>query len=172
MLRYTRERLDREGLFGVETRLARLPPGPGPEEGFDGALAIGVLNYVRDIEGALKMLVSSLKAGGWAVFNVPARSAEGRIYALAEFVNRRRIYLYSLPEIVWLGERMGLRVGAASPSWSVPRNQVSRSSWRSRQPPIMPIVHPGCKPLDEYGLCSPRPLFTGLRGRGILRIPF
>lgn len=114
MLRYTRERLDREGLFGVETRLEQLPAGPEPEGGFDGALAIGVLNYVRDIEGALKMLVSSLKAGGWAVFNVPARSAEGRVYALAEFVNRRRIYLYSLPEIVWLGERMGLRVEAAA----------------------------------------------------------
>ena len=75
MLRYTRERLDREGLFGVETRLEQLPAGPEPEGGFDGALAIVVLNYVRDIEGALKMLVSSLKAGGWAVFNVPARSA-------------------------------------------------------------------------------------------------
>jgi len=72
---YTRERLDREGLFGVETRLEQLPAGPEPEGGFDGALAIVVLNYVRDIEGALKMLVSSLKAGGWAVFNVPARSA-------------------------------------------------------------------------------------------------
>jgi SAM-dependent methyltransferase len=114
MLRYTRERLEGEGLFGVETRLGRLPAGAGPEGSFDGALAIGVLNYVRDTEGALKALVSSLKAGGWAIFNVPARSAEGRIYALAEFVNRRRIYLYSLPEIVGLGERMGLRVEVAA----------------------------------------------------------
>ena len=113
MLRYARERLDGEGLFGVETRLGRLAAGPGPEGGFDGALAIGVLNYIRDIEGALKALVSSLKAGGWAIFNVPARSAEGRIYALAELVNRRRIYLYSPSEIVGLGERMGLRVEAA-----------------------------------------------------------
>jgi hypothetical protein len=47
-------------------------------------------------------------------FNVPARSAEGRIYALAEFVNRRRIYLYSLSEIVGLGKRMGLRVETAT----------------------------------------------------------
>jgi len=114
MLRYTKERLEREGLFGVQTRLGRLPGGPRPEEGFDSALAIGVLNYVRDIEGALKMLVSSLKAGGWAVFNVPARSAEGRIYALAEFVTRRRIYLYSLSEIVGVCKRMGLRVEAAA----------------------------------------------------------
>jgi SAM-dependent methyltransferase len=114
MLRYTRERLEGEGLFGVETRLGRLPAGAGPEGSFDGAIAIGVLNYVRDTEGALKALVSSLKAGGWAIFNVPARSAEGRIYALAEFVNRRRIYLYSLPEIVGLGERMGLRVEVAA----------------------------------------------------------
>src|ERR687886_744679 len=41
MLRYTRERLDREGLFDVETQLERLPAEPGPEGGFDGALAIG-----------------------------------------------------------------------------------------------------------------------------------
>ena len=32
-----------------------------------------------------------LKPGGWAIFNVPLLSAEGRIYALTELVNRRRI---------------------------------------------------------------------------------
>jgi len=113
MLRYTRGRLDREGLSGVETRLDRLPGDPAASsQGFDGTLAIGVLNYIKDVEGALKSLTSSLKPGGWAVFNVPARSAEGRVYALAEFVNGRRIYLYSIPEIVGLGKKIGLQVDA------------------------------------------------------------
>jgi SAM-dependent methyltransferase len=114
MLRYTRERLDREGLSGVETRLDRLPGGLGPVRSFDGTLAIGVLNYIRDIEGALWSLASSLKPGGWAVFNVPARSLEGRVYAVAEFFNRRRIYLYSVPEIVDLGKKVGLNIEATA----------------------------------------------------------
>jgi len=114
MLRYTRERLDREGLSGVETRLERLPDLLAPARTFDGTLAIGVLNYVHDIEGALKSLTFSLKPEGWAVFNVPARSVEGRIYALAEIVNRRRIFLYSIPEIVGLAKKMGLRIDAAA----------------------------------------------------------
>lgn len=112
MLHYTRGRLDREGLSGVETRLDRLPGDPAASQSFDGTLAIGVLNYIEDVEGALKSLTSSLKPGGWTVFNVPARSAEGRVYALAEFVNRRRIYLYSISEIVGLGKKIGLQVDA------------------------------------------------------------
>jgi ubiquinone/menaquinone biosynthesis C-methylase UbiE len=114
MLRYTRERLDREGLSRVETRLERLPYGSGLAQSFDGTLAIGVLNYIKDIEGALRSLVSSIKPGGWAVFNVPARSLEGRVYALAEFFNRRRIYLYSVPEIQYLGKQIGLKIEATA----------------------------------------------------------
>ena len=114
MLRYVRERLDQEGLSGVETRLERLPGGLGPAQSFDGTLAIGVLNYIKDIESALRSLASSLKPGGWAVFNVPARSVEGRVYVLAEFFNRRQIYLYSVPEIVELGKKIGLRIEATA----------------------------------------------------------
>jgi SAM-dependent methyltransferase len=114
MLRFVRERLDQEGLSGVETRLERLPGGLGPTQSFDGTLAIGVLNYIKDIESALRSLASSLKPGGWAVFNVPARSVEGRVYVLAEFFNRRQIYLYSVPEIVELGKKIGLRIEATA----------------------------------------------------------
>jgi SAM-dependent methyltransferase len=114
MLRCTRERLDREGLSGVETRLGRLPGRLGPARSFDGALAIGVLDYVGDIEGALRSLASPLKPGGWAVFNVPARSAEGGLNALVELVNRRRIHLYSVPEIADLGKKIGLKIEATA----------------------------------------------------------
>ena len=114
MLRYARERLDREGLSSVETMLERLPGELGLAQSFDGTMAVGVLNYVQDVEGALRSLTSSLKPGGWTVFNVPARTAEGKIYALAEFVNRRRVYLYSVPEIVELGKKVGLRIEMAA----------------------------------------------------------
>jgi ubiquinone/menaquinone biosynthesis C-methylase UbiE len=110
MLRHTRGRLDREGLSGVETRLERLPSRLGPAQSFDGTLAIGVLDYVRDIEAAVRSLALPLKPGGWTVFNVPARSTEGRLNALVEFVNRRRIYLYSVPEIADLGKKTGLKI--------------------------------------------------------------
>ena len=110
MLRHTRERLDREGLSGVETRLGRLPGRLGPAQSFDGILSIGVLDYVRDIEAALRSLVLPLKPGGWTVFNVPARSTEGRLNALVEFVDRRRIYFYSIPEIADLGKKTGLKI--------------------------------------------------------------
>ncbi len=51
-----------------------------------------------------------LKTGGWTVFNVPARSTEGRLNALVEFVDRRRIYLYSVPEIADLVKKTGLKI--------------------------------------------------------------
>src|SRR5919205_1126231 len=64
MLRYTRERLDRRGLTSVETRLGRLPgTGQPPQPGFDGTLAVGVLNYTENLEGALRSLTSVLKPG-------------------------------------------------------------------------------------------------------------
>jgi ubiquinone/menaquinone biosynthesis C-methylase UbiE len=110
MLSYARARLDKEGLTRVETRLERLPDRPGPSRSFDGALAIGILNYVHDLEGALRSLTSVLKPGGWTIFNVPLRTAEGRIYSLAEFFLRRRIHLYSVSEIVKLGKRLGLQI--------------------------------------------------------------
>jgi ubiquinone/menaquinone biosynthesis C-methylase UbiE len=114
MLRYARARLDKEGLTSVETRLERLPGRPGPSRSFDGTLAVGILNYVQDLEGALRSLTSVLKPGGWSVFNVPVRTAEGRIYALSEFLHRRRVHLHSVSEIVELGEKIGLRIEATA----------------------------------------------------------
>lgn len=114
MLTYARGRLDREGLMNVETRLERLPDSVGPLQSFDGTLAVGILNYVQDLEGALRSLTSVLKPGGWTVFNVPVRTLEGRIYAVAEFLTRRRIHLYSVPEIVNLGQKVGLQIEATA----------------------------------------------------------
>ncbi|HZC18715.1 MAG TPA: class I SAM-dependent methyltransferase, partial [Rubrobacteraceae bacterium] len=100
MLLYLRRRLVREGLTNAETQLGRLPDRLETPQRFDGALAIGVLNYVEDLEKSLRSLTSSLKPGGWAVFNVPLLSVEGRIYALTELANRRQINILSPERIV------------------------------------------------------------------------
>jgi SAM-dependent methyltransferase len=111
MLRYLRGRLLREGLTNVETRPGRLPDRLAAAPGeFDGALVIGTLNYTPYFEESLRALASALKPGGWAVFNVPLLTVEGRIYALSELLNRRRVYLFSPQEIVDLAEGAGLRV--------------------------------------------------------------
>jgi SAM-dependent methyltransferase len=116
MLRYLRERLGREGLANVETRLGRLPERLETSQKFDGALAIGILNYVKDLEESLRVLASALKPGGWAVFNVPLTTAEGRIYILQELAGRRRINALSPEEVVKLTEKVGLRVWATAPA--------------------------------------------------------
>ncbi len=117
MLRYLRGRLLREGLANVETRLGELPEElETPGKKFDGVLAIGVLNYVRDIELSLPAFASALVPGGWAVFNVPLPTVEGRIYALAEFAGRRRIYLHDPKEILDLIEKAGMRAQMMVPT--------------------------------------------------------
>lgn len=114
MLQYLRERLLREGLANIEIRLGQLPDRLGAAQGeFDGAMVIGVLNYAEDLEESLRVLASVLKPGGWAIFNVPIPTIEGRIYAFSEFLNRRRAFLYSPEEIVLLTESTGLRVEIA-----------------------------------------------------------
>lgn len=114
MLGYLRERLDREGLANVEARLGHLPDGLGAPEEFDGVLAVGVLNYVEDLEASLHALTSALEPGGWAIFNVPLTTVEGRIYALSELANRRRVHLYSPQDISTVARKAGLRTTATA----------------------------------------------------------
>lgn len=107
---YLRERLIREGLTNVETRLGRVEDGVGTAEKFDGALALGPFFYVRNLEEGLLALASALKPGGWAVFGVPLLTPEGRLFAVNELVARRRIYLRSPEETARSAEKAGLRV--------------------------------------------------------------
>ena len=55
-----------------------------------------------------------MPCGRWPRCSNPARSLEGRVYAVAEVFNRRRIYLYSVPEIVDLGKKIGLNIEATA----------------------------------------------------------
>jgi SAM-dependent methyltransferase len=116
MLQYLRECFDREGLTNVETRLGWLPGGIEASREFDGALAIGVLNYVDGLEESLQTLVSALKPGGWAIFNVPLTTVEGRIYTLQELVGRRRINSLSPEEVIALTKKVGLRIQRTAPA--------------------------------------------------------
>lgn len=137
MLQYLRERLAREGLANVETRPGRLPDELNTTEKFDGTLAIGVLNYVEGLEESLRALVSALKPGGWAIFNVPITTVEGRIYALQEFVVRRRIHSLHPEEVTALAGRVGLRVETTAPAG------LSRGGLTLMVGALLPVAPPG-----------------------------
>lgn len=110
MLRYLVTRLQRAGVTNVEVRRGRLP-GPLELEGnYDGVLAVGVLNYVDDLDAALDALAAALRPDGWAVVTLPSRSLEGRIYQLAEALGRRRIGLYTVDEARDRLQRAGVAV--------------------------------------------------------------
>jgi cyclopropane fatty-acyl-phospholipid synthase-like methyltransferase len=107
---YLRERLCREGLANVETRTGRMEDGGGADEKFDGALALGPLFYVRNLEEGLRAMALALKPGGWAVFSVPLLTPEGSFFSLNELVARRQVYLRSPEETARSAKRAGLRV--------------------------------------------------------------
>lgn len=107
---YLRERLLRDGPTNVEIRLGRIEDGAGTAESFDGALAMGPLFYVRDLEEGLRVLAAALKPGGWTIFGVPLLTSEGRIFTVNELVARRRVYLRSSGETMRSAERAGLEV--------------------------------------------------------------
>ena len=144
MLQYLRQRLSQEELWNVQIRLGHLPEGLGVAEKFDVVLAVGVLNYVEGLEESLRVLASALKLGGWAVFNVPLATAEGRIYALTELLNRRRINSLSAEETVDLTEKVGLQVHTTAPTG------LSRGG-------ITLMVRAVAPPLPACGLLSSAP---------------
>lgn len=84
MVEYLRARADREGAANVEAAIGRLPDGIGPEGPFDGVVCLGVLGYVSDLEAALGALAGRLRPGGWALFSLPPRTAEGRLHEAFE----------------------------------------------------------------------------------------
>ncbi len=110
MRRYLGKRIGRERLANVEIVPGRLPDKLVSSGTFDGALAIGVLNYVKGLADALRALVSAVRPAGWLIFTVPLTTVEGRIYALTELVNRRRVSLYSLEETTEIADSVRLRV--------------------------------------------------------------
>lgn len=110
MREHLRERLRREGINNVEVRAGLIEAGTHPLESFDGALAIGPLYYVSDLQDTLHTMRAGLRPDGWAVFSVPLLSLEGTWQLLSELVARRRAFLRTPAEAVMDTQRAGLNV--------------------------------------------------------------
>lgn len=110
MLGYMRARLEREGVSNVDGWVGRLPDQLGVDESCDGVLAVGVLNYLPDLDAALRGLTSALKPTGWALLTVPPRSREGRLHAFTDLLMGRRVYLRSAREVDEACARLGMSV--------------------------------------------------------------
>jgi 2-polyprenyl-3-methyl-5-hydroxy-6-metoxy-1,4-benzoquinol methylase len=110
MLRYLTQRLDREGITNVDAQLGRLPHNLGITGQFDGALTVGVLNYVEDLESGLRALAERVRPGGWVIFTVPLRTLEGWAYLFSEVITRRYAWLRSPAEAVATAAAAGLNV--------------------------------------------------------------
>jgi SAM-dependent methyltransferase len=108
MVRYLRHRLDREERPAAHVDIGRLPHELNVQGPFDGALAIGVLNYVEDLSACLTTFADLLAPGGWLVFSVPPNDRGGRRYRLVERLGRRRIFLRSPEEVAAAADAAGL----------------------------------------------------------------
>jgi SAM-dependent methyltransferase len=109
MLGYLDRRLRREGVSNVETRAGTLPDRLPADGAYDGVLAVGVLNYLPDLDGALRALAATLRPGGWAVVTVPLRSPGGWLYRAGEALTRRRVALRSEAAVRAAAVQVGLR---------------------------------------------------------------
>lgn len=114
MVEYLRDRAAREGATNVEAEIGRLPDGIDAAGPFDGVVCLGVLGYVRELEAALGALAGRLRPGGWALFSMPPRSAEGRLHEVFELAGRRRVSLRSPAEARQAAARAGLEVAGES----------------------------------------------------------
>jgi SAM-dependent methyltransferase len=110
MLSYLSGRLGNEAVSNVELRRGGFPDGLGMQKRFDAVLSVGVLNYVRNFDLAVRSLAGSLKPGGRAVFTTPLPTVEGKLYLLTELVTRRRIWLRSRRYTQQVVEDAGLEV--------------------------------------------------------------
>jgi len=109
MLEYTEQRIEDEGLTCVSFRPGRLPDQL-PDGPFDLVLAVGVLNYIADLEESLRAIATGLRPGAAAIFTVPLSSPGGRAYALGELLTRRRVRIYTAEAIRECAARAGLQV--------------------------------------------------------------
>lgn len=108
MVAYLERRLGREGISNVDARPGTLPDGLPVDGGYDGVLAVGVLNYLPDLEAALRALARTLRPGGWAVVTVPRNSPGGWLYRAGEALTRRRVSLRTEAAVRAAAVRAGL----------------------------------------------------------------
>jgi cyclopropane fatty-acyl-phospholipid synthase-like methyltransferase len=110
MRAFLEARIEQEGLTNVDLRAGRLPDDLSVGQQFDGMLTVGVLNYVVELEDALRSLAAAIKPGGWAIFTVPLTTREGGVYLFTEIIARRYVWLRSPEEAMETAEAVGLQV--------------------------------------------------------------
>jgi len=108
MLEYLDRRLAQAGIGNVQTAVAELPDRLPAAGGHDGVLAVGVLNYLPDLDATLRVLAGALRPGGWAVVTMPLRSPGGWLYRFGEAMTRRRVTLRSAAAARAAAQRAGL----------------------------------------------------------------
>ena len=113
MAAFLADRLRSEGADHVDLRAGYLDDVLDGDDSFDGLLAVGVLQYVEDLQALLACCAAVLRPGGWAVLTMSLATPEGFVYAAGELIGRRRVRLHSLRTAAHTVEAAGLRVAAA-----------------------------------------------------------
>lgn len=113
MRAYLRARAHRGGWGSVAIEDGELPGPLAVSSTFAIVLAIGVLNYVPDLEQALRTMADALDPDGVVIVNLPtAERPAGTRYRALEQMGRRRIRCRSRAEVESAARRAGLRLDA------------------------------------------------------------
>lgn len=110
MVDYLVRRLRRAGSTDIDVDFGRFPDALQIDGTFDGVLAVGMINYIADLDHAVGRIAERLSPGGWVVFNVPRADGIGRRYANVELLGRRRVYLRSFEQVEHAVTNAGLRL--------------------------------------------------------------
>jgi hypothetical protein len=104
-------------------------------DGFDGLVAVGVLNYVPHLGDALRWMRQRVRPGGYAVFTVPSVGPAGHLSRLTARLSRKSVYPTSGAEVRRALASAGFEVrqivgagsaGASGRWWCTPSCRLSR----------------------------------------------
>jgi SAM-dependent methyltransferase len=99
MVEFLATRVRREGVTNVVAERGVVPQAYGGPDGFDGVLAVGVLNYVPHLGDALRWIRERVRPGGFAVFTVPVEGPTGQLSRLTAHLSRKRVYPTSTADV-------------------------------------------------------------------------
>ncbi len=110
MVTYLAERVAREQVRNVRAQLGAAPAPVAGAGVHDGALAVGVLNYLPDLADALRWLAGLVRPGGWLVFTVPLAGPSGRVSVLTGRASKKQVHTYSPASVTEAARRAALAV--------------------------------------------------------------
>ncbi|CAA9539328.1 MAG: hypothetical protein AVDCRST_MAG79-1710 [uncultured Thermoleophilia bacterium] len=99
MVEYLEGRLRREGVTNVVAERGVIPRPYEGSDGFDGVVAVGVLNYVAHLGEALRWIRERVRPGGFAVFTVPTAGPTGQVSRLTARLSRKAVYPVASGEV-------------------------------------------------------------------------